>query len=92
MRPNIEDYRQYVDRFDLSEEQKVELIETLWRIVQTFVDQAFGLLPVQQVVDRTSPASAEPDSHAIEWSNQEIANQFRRIAARSAERDSSHEE
>lgn len=47
MQPDIQKYRHYVDRFDLSEEQKLELIHSIWIIMQSFVDKAFGMHPVQ---------------------------------------------
>lgn len=47
VRPNIEDYRKYVDQFDISEEQKIELIHTVWSIMESFVDRAFGQDSVQ---------------------------------------------
>jgi len=62
MTPDIDKYRRYVDRFDLSEEQKIELIHTLWNIVGGFAYRAFGLDPVQQVTGAaaTKDASGEP--------------------------------
>ena len=33
MTPDIDKYRRFVDRFDLTEDQKVEIIHTLWNIV-----------------------------------------------------------
>lgn len=47
MTPDIEKYRDYVDRFDLTENQKVELIHTLWRVMESFVDRAFETDPAQ---------------------------------------------
>ena len=47
MKPDIEKYRRYVDDFDLTEDQKVELIHTVWAIVGSVVDEAFGVHPVQ---------------------------------------------
>lgn len=43
MKPDIEKYRHFVDRFDLTEKQKAELIQTIWRIMESFADRAFGL-------------------------------------------------
>ncbi len=42
-------YEEYLQDSDLSDDQKRELIETIWYIVMTFVDLGFGLDPVQQV-------------------------------------------
>lgn len=42
MQPDIEEYRKYLDEFDLSEEEKAEFIRTTWSIMENFVDRAFG--------------------------------------------------
>lgn len=49
MNPDIDKYRRFVDRFDLTDDQKVEIIHTLWNIVGGFACRAFGLDPVRQV-------------------------------------------
>ncbi len=36
-------YRKHVDQFDLSEEQKLELVNTLWMILENFVDYQLGM-------------------------------------------------
>ena len=36
-------YRKHVDQFDLSEEQKLELITSLWVILENYFDQQLGL-------------------------------------------------
>lgn len=43
-------YREYVDDLDLSEEQKVELLRTLWWIMAAFVDLGFGVDSVQRFI------------------------------------------
>ena len=58
MQPDLEKYRAFLDDYDLSEDQKTELIHSLWGIMESFVDSAFGMHPAQQVI---SPAQ-EPDS------------------------------
>ncbi len=45
---NVDDYRQYVEALNLSEEQEQELLQTLWTIIVSFVDLGFGIEPVQQ--------------------------------------------
>lgn len=50
---NINKYRKYVDDFDLPEDKKVELLQTVWSIMESFVDKAFGLHPVQQCREYT---------------------------------------
>lgn len=61
MPPDLERYRRYVDGFALSEQEKVELLRTVWRIMESFVDRAFGLDPVQLCLpaDRSKRASGQ---------------------------------
>jgi len=51
MTPDIEKYRKYVDRFDLADKKKEDLIHTVWRMMESFVDRAFGDDPVQQCLE-----------------------------------------
>jgi hypothetical protein len=41
MREEFEKYRGYVDHLDLSEDRKEEFIETVYSIVEAFVDRGF---------------------------------------------------
>lgn len=45
---DIEKYRHFVSGYDLSEQEQTELIKTVWTILESFVDQAFGRHPHQQ--------------------------------------------
>lgn len=36
-------YRKHVDQFDLTEEQKLELVNAVWMIVDSVFDQQLGL-------------------------------------------------
>lgn len=67
MTPDIDKYRRFVDRFDLSEEQKIELIYTVWRIMEGFAYRAFGLDPVQQVVAQSDQKNAFGKSPVLEF-------------------------
>jgi len=44
--PNLEEYRPFTDGFDMTDEQKDELILTVWTILSRFVDESFGLRPI----------------------------------------------
>lgn len=44
---DVKKYQRHVEDFDLTEEQKVELLETLWSIMAAFVDLGFGRDSVQ---------------------------------------------
>jgi hypothetical protein len=45
---DIKKYMHHVDQLDLSQAQKEELMHTVWRLMESSVDQTFGLHPVQQ--------------------------------------------
>lgn len=45
--PELEQYRAYTKNFDISDEEKDELIMAVWVIMGEFVDLAFGVHPVQ---------------------------------------------
>jgi hypothetical protein len=42
---DIRPYQKYLDKFDLTEHQKLELVNALWVVVQSFVDKKCGLRP-----------------------------------------------
>lgn len=44
-------FRQYVDAFDITEEQKLELVNTVYGVAKTIAAKAFGKLPVQQSLE-----------------------------------------
>lgn len=56
-------YAAMLEASDWSEEQKQELIETLWSIVVAFVDLGFGVHPAQQAYGQASAEAefAAPD-------------------------------
>lgn len=65
--PDVEKYRRYVDKFDLPEERKIELIHTVWQVVEGFAYRAFGLDPVQQVVGLERKEDAVPPSSMLDF-------------------------
>lgn len=50
MTPDIEKYRKYVDKFDMPETEKIELINTVWKVMEGFTDRAFGLNSAQHAI------------------------------------------
>jgi hypothetical protein len=38
--PDFDQYIHYFDEYDMTYEEKVEFVQTLWNIAQEFVDQA----------------------------------------------------
>lgn len=86
--PDLSKYRTYVDHFDLTDAQKDDLLLTVWRIMQSFVDRAFGddstqqarrsgqrLGPVRPIIDLLSESESTKDE-------KDLAGDFRRNAER----------
>ncbi len=44
---DADEYWDYVKDYDMSDAKKHELLETIWSIVTSFVDLAFGVHPLQ---------------------------------------------
>ena len=40
-------YLSFAEEFDLTLEEKIDLLHTLWKMMATFVDRAWGVDPVQ---------------------------------------------
>ena len=49
MKIDVSKYQSYLDGFDLTDEQKLELMHQVWFIMSSFVDIAFGVAPEQQL-------------------------------------------
>ncbi|MGE0108768.1 MAG: hypothetical protein AB7S81_03240 [Bdellovibrionales bacterium] len=46
--PELEQYRAYTKNFDMSDQEKDELIQTTWILLQRLVDQSFGFQALQE--------------------------------------------
>lgn len=42
MRPDVEEFMPYLDKYELTKEEKTEFINALWSILEIIVDGAFG--------------------------------------------------
>ena len=78
---DIRKYRRHVDGFDLTEEQKDDLIRTVWAILESFVDRAFGPYSVQQDCGQFSPNSMTPKGITIDSNDTLIDNEQRAASA-----------
>jgi hypothetical protein len=62
---DVDKYRKYVDHLDLTEERKVELLQTLWSIMATFVKYGFGVDSVQRCIPALAKISFELESDEL---------------------------
>ncbi len=73
---DLNKYRDYVDDFDLTEDQKTELIQTVASIIQSFADQAFGFHPVQQHLKQPIEECLQSPSENVESKNRQLNKVF----------------
>ena len=59
-----DDYRHHFNEFDLTEDQKNELLQTLWSIMSTLVDIGWGVDTVQMLLPDIFTEVA-PDSEKL---------------------------
>lgn len=74
MTPDIEKYRRYVDKFDLPENEKIELIHTVWNVMKGFADQAFGLNSTQQAIAAQKAKNARSPVTVIELEAENVSH------------------
>ena len=74
-RASQEDLREYLvhlDHTQLSEAQKLEVLQALWSIMSTLVDLAFGTDPVQQALsDQVRPGPPNAIDSAVKPAGRE---------------------
>lgn len=63
------EYQEYVEEFDLTDDQKNELLATLWHIMASFVDLGFGVSSLHHVLPALAQISSNCESHEIEENN-----------------------
>lgn len=80
---DTQEFEHYLDDPAMSEEQKKEVLETLWGIICEFVFLGFGVTSVQQIKqqscgkeDQTFWEPTQTDSPAIESEHRGLVNAF----------------
>lgn len=66
MRPDIEKYLGMLEDWDAPREQKIQFINDLWHIMESFVDRAFGIHPVQQVMNKKSQTGGQDSCKGLD--------------------------
>ena len=64
MKPDLDQFLEYLDEYDLSVKQKQELLASLWMMVQVFVDLGFGVDATQNAIfaKQMNPSKDDKDS------------------------------
>lgn len=77
-------YQAYLDDPDLSDEQKEQIVEAIWKIILCFVDLGFGVSPVEQAcgqVVKSEDDSGKADSDLLECKASSLTQTFNNEAA-----------
>jgi hypothetical protein len=82
---DVDKYRPFIAEFDLTEEQERELLETLWKLMMSFVDMGFGLDPIHHILQGTLEKSSEASQDLVERNEAAITDSG---SAADAENDS----
>ncbi|WP_208348946.1 hypothetical protein [Pseudaestuariivita rosea] len=76
-----EAYLPLLEDEDIPDDQKRELIETLWSIVVAFVDLGFGIHPVQQSCGELEDLLANEAPDLVSWTKTDgLKTHFRKEA------------
>lgn len=84
MKLDIEKYLPMTSGLDMSRTQKEEMIRIVWGLMESCVDQAFGVHPVQNVAALQQKMLSKTKRRGIESKRKSCKNQFNRAAGRSA--------
>lgn len=63
---NIRKYWHHVECFELTDQQKEELLRTVWRIMESFADVSFGLHPAQNIDALNQENASEKGLYSVQ--------------------------
>lgn len=76
---DAQEFAHFLDESDLTHEQKLEYIRTVWQIVLQFIDMGFGIHPLQQACgsfDEAAVLCGVADSDALKSPHPELCTDF----------------
>lgn len=76
MHLNIKKYQHYIDHLDLTQRQKEQFIKTVWGMMESSVDQAFGLHPAQQIRGYVANDNLQSPVKEVDSKQSTITSQF----------------
>ena len=82
---DVKKYQSHMEEFDLTEEQKAELLETLWSIMAAFVDLGFGTDAVQYLFRDNGPNSLNSEEDEVE--DKKPSSRFNHVALKAEEKE-----
>lgn len=83
-------FAHHLENTDLTEEQQIELLRTLWWIMAAFVDLGFGVDSVQRVLPGLAELATEFSANALEPIKLLPADQFNETAREGVSEKGTH--
>lgn len=74
----IEKYMPFMEGLELPHAQKEDFLRVVWGLMESCVDQAFGMHPVQQAKSEAQTSRLHAPSRAVDSNHISIANSFTR--------------
>lgn len=84
---DAEEFREFIDKIDATEEEKIEYLHLLWKIAVTFVDISFGVDSTQQIVSYKAEIDSPQESRLLQIND--YPHQFKRAAVDAARKGES---
>lgn len=91
---DLDAYKAYLDDPALSDAQKDQIVDALWKIIVCFVDLGFGMSPLQQAcgkLEETGDEGGIRSQHVLGFKHGELSEYFNELASEKA-RSTSEEE
>lgn len=81
---DADEFREFMDKIDATEEEKIEYLQLLWKIAITFVDISFGIDSTQKIIPSTREIDSPEESELVQIKDH--PQQFKRAATDTAVR------
>lgn len=80
MTPDYEHYLNHLEEFDLPEARKIELIGIVYGVMESFIDTAFGVHPVQTAMEIGARGISESDETIVGLTHENLTEKYEHAA------------
>ena len=77
-------YLPELEEFDITEDQKIEMLQTLWSLMRAFVDIGWGVDSIHHVLPDLAAITSESDADEIDSEDAGLVDRFDKAAERKA--------
>ncbi len=73
---DVEKYLPYLDEYDWARDEKVEMLRSLWRMMEAQADKAFGLNSLQLSCGQLHQSSLRNQQSSVDSKDQSISKSY----------------